>query len=154
MNRGGLAILVLGAALLAGAGCSKKSKPEEESFECKPTELHRGEKLIVRMPLPHGEDLMVTDPDGRLLYIAVYKDGAGKRPGLDPAIDPFAFRRMDILETSPAEAQGAPQQGGARQPVFTKPGRYQVVLGDNLGTQYAMVQGQCEIRYVDSEGPH
>jgi hypothetical protein len=156
MRHVGLLGAALGAALLMAAGCSKRSAPAADDFGCTPAELHRGEKLTVRLPQQHGEDLAVVDPDGRLYYVAVYTGGAGKRPGLDPAIDPVAFRRMDQLETTSAEAEGAPQDGSggnARKAVFTKSGPYQILLGDNLGTQYAIVQGQCEVRYTDTEKP-
>jgi hypothetical protein len=143
-------------AALVAAACSKRPEPAEDpSFGCTPLELHRGETLTVRLPLPHGEDLAVLDPDGRLFYVAVYQDGAGKRPGLEPAVDRVAFRRMDRLITSSTTAEGAPQQGsgGGRKPIFTRSGPYRIVLGDNLGTPYAAIEAECQVRYLDTERP-
>jgi hypothetical protein len=62
---------------------------------------------------------------------------------------------MEDLTTTSTEAVGAPQDGAGagRVPIFTRPGRYRILLGDNLGTQYQSIQAQCAVEYVDGPAP-
>jgi hypothetical protein len=119
---------------------------------CSLLKLYRGETLTLRLPVPHGADLAVVGPDGTYLFIAFSEPN--KRSPVQPIIDEETFRNMTQVRLVTTNAKGVPwvlekKPSGATRRIFTKTGRYRVLLSQALETEDPILDASCEVDYVN-----
>lgn len=141
-------ILVLPAAGLLFSGAMSLDKmsrsplvlPENPAVESAPKMwancpvLYKGETFNLYFSLPHPQFLGVIDPDGHFFYV-VFPDenSTGK---LKPLVTSEQFATVNLLTINSSTFKADPYTWGVleNKPVFTKPGTYRFLLGDNLHT--------------------
>jgi len=105
-------------------------------FECVPQRVRDGDKLTIRVSIPHGRDLAVRAPDGKQ-YFLVFWHASPSDP--EPIVnwEDFANRSELTINTRDLVAPVLDSTGWhVPTRVFTKRGAYQVILGANLETEY------------------
>ncbi len=135
--------LILAALLvLSGPGASSEVKQPQPtppakaaSFRCTPSVLHDGDTLTIRISTPHGGDLAIWDPNDRFFFLVFWQPEDPPAPR--PLIDRQLFQSMPVLRLNTREAVAPILNEGWEAPtrIFTKPGKYHVVLSVNLETE-------------------
>ena len=141
-----LASALLTAALVTPADAQLGLR-SDSALSCEPDTLFRGDTLRLEMATPHGGQLAVIDPDGTYFFL-IYQRPMPEKPSLMPA-DEFVGRELLLIPT--AETTAAPWVSGRERNelVFTRPGRYTVLLADNLETdapRYPLYR--CGVTYL------
>ena len=117
------------------------------SLSCTPSALHSGQTLTLSMPRNHGRELGVATPDG-FLFIAFRPEGTTGAP-----IPSSVFLELSEV-TLGTSAVGMASIGGEPQQIFSRPGRYEFVVSQNLETEDdAGVNLHCAIEYVPTVDP-
>ena len=97
------------------------------------------------MQTPHGGYLTVVQPD-RTFYIVIdpFVNSRHFKYSLIPAEQ---FREMAVLRL-PTDVNAPPRVYGrdsTLEPVFSKPGKYQIQVGENLESDYSNRVTECTV---------
>jgi len=107
-----------------------------EHFTCSPQRLQDGDTLTIRISVPHGRDLGIRGPDKEFHFV-VFAQAVPSDPV--PIVDWEEFGSISELKLSTKDLL-APvvDNAGWHSPtrVFTKRGKYRVILAANLETEY------------------
>lgn len=129
---------------VGGEGAQRRSNPR---LNCTPSVMTSGRTLTLRMPVPHGGELGVRTPQGRLLFIA-YQFDAQANP-IRPPVPSADFIKMNSIELASSMAMGVDLSNRSpAEPIFTTPGRYRFIVSHNLETEDdAHANLICDVRY-------
>jgi len=102
--------------------------------------------LVLRFRIPHPQELAIRAPDGTP-YFLVYEPDESLPSGWRPVVDKASFRNMSEMHLQVATAQGTPWVAGRKENenVFTKPGKYEVVLTDVLESDAGHPRFRCQV---------
>lgn len=116
------------------------------AMECSPFELFSSGELTLSFPGKHGGELGVLTPSHSFLYL-VYEQEEGAPP---PLLRPAEFMESRELRLPVADLRGwgaSSPNAGSPVRVFSEPGLYRFVVGENLETEdEAGGNTQCEVR--------
>jgi hypothetical protein len=128
------------AAQIAAADSNKVG------LRCMPSVFSRSDTITLLMEYPHGEYLMVSQPDSTVFFLS-YPDSTKPRNLFLVAADSFA--RMPAIRFR-ADVRARPFVYGrdTLEPVFTKPGKYVLTIGHKLETEHASEIHRCTMRFV------
>jgi hypothetical protein len=115
-------------------------------LRCMPSVFSRSDTITLRMENPHGEYLMVSQPDSTPFFLS-YPDSTEPRNFFLVAADSFA--QMPVIRFR-AGVRSRPRIYGrdTLESVFTKPGKYVLTIGHKLETEHASGIHRCTIRLV------
>jgi hypothetical protein len=115
-------------------------------LQCAPKTFTRRDTLTLRMVPPHGEYLMVVQPDSTKFYLA---DPDPRDPPRFLLISSETFTRLPEIRFR-ADVRSKPQVYGrdTLEPVFRKPGEYILVLGHNLASDQSSEIYTCTVRLL------
>ena len=123
-----------GADTKTGVADSKKAVQAQKqdtgaTFTCSPDTLYPGGKISVTLPNSHIFKEMAIESPGKARYYIHFPPDILLMPAED-------FRKASKLEI-PQNITSLIYQNGkpARKPVFTIPGKYRLILADNLETE-------------------
>lgn len=130
-----------------------RAVPKTESsivqpITCTPNTLGPGDTLTLRMGTPHGDYLSIHSPD-RTVYSLVYPQ-LGKPRRNYSLIPSEEFRRIGTLPL-PGDVRAIPLVKGRDtilEPVFSEPGKYLIVMGENLASDYENRSSDCTVTFV------
>jgi hypothetical protein len=108
---------------------------------CAPRRLQSGATLTVRMTVPHGGEMTVFTPKGRVLVVVPF---VAKTVGMDPART-FRYVENVALRTDTVAGRRAP--GSPLEPVFTDTGVYVVSISEEAELSASRV---CRVRFTTS----
>ena len=114
---------------------------------CSPQKLTESDTLILKMAQPHGSELAVISPAGEYYMIAYQR--IDRRSPLRPIMSSDEFKKLTEFRIDPKSFKAHPWKDGADkyQKVFTAPGRYRVLLSDNLETDDSTPMMECIVNY-------
>lgn len=137
------------AALVASPSGAADSAMDIEGLQCSPPVFSLKDTITLRMEYPHGEYLMVSQPDSTPFFL-VYPDTTEPRN--------FFLVPADRFVTMPAirfraDVKSLPRVYGrdTLETVFAKPGKYVVTIGHRLETEAASDVYKCTIRLVTNK---
>jgi hypothetical protein len=115
-------------------------------LHCTPSVFSRSDTITLRMESPHGEYLMVRQPDSTVFFLS-YPDSTKPRNLFLVAAD--SFTQMPAIRFR-ADIRSRPFVYGrdTLEPVFAKPGKYVLTIGHKLETEHASDIHRCTIRLV------
>ena len=148
-NPSASAINVPAAALNADASNDSTQSPNPPPsipLECAPKVFVRGDTITLRMEVPHGEYLGVTQPNGTPFYLI--NPHPGKPP--DSSLVPSeTFTTMPTIRLA-ADVRAKPLVYGrdTLETVFHEPGTYVVEIGSNLQSDLGSQIHKCSVRLV------
>lgn len=119
-----------------------------QPISCTPTTFGSGDTLTLRMGTPHGNQLSIHSPD-RTTYSVVYPT-LGKPRRNYSLISSEEFRKIGTFPV-PADVRAIPQVYGRDtilEPVFTKTGKYLIVMGENLASDYSNRSTYCTVAFL------
>jgi len=102
------------------------------------------------MGTPHGDQLSIHSPD-RTTYSLVYPT-VGKMRRNYSLISSEEFRKIGILPLTD-DVRAIPLVKGRDtilEPVFTKPGKYLIVMGENLASEETYRRTYCTVTFSPS----
>ena len=109
------------------------------ALRCEPGVVARGDRLTLRLDVPHGGELGVFTPSGRFLYVDVVELTPGGTPrGL-------RFEQRERLTLSSGTAAGRARPGGAVERVFSDTGTYMFRVSEAAEVSASLI---CRVRYV------
>jgi hypothetical protein len=118
------------------------------SLACAPERLGPRDTLTLTMKTPHGDYLVVTDPDKTAYYIIYPRlKGPTRIYSLMPG---DAFKELSTLTLAP-DARAVAweyQRDTILAPIFTKPGKYVVRMGEKLEGDYGGKSSTCTVTVV------
>lgn len=118
-----------------------------QAIACTPNALGLGDTLTLKMGTPHGNYLSIHSPN-RTVYSLIYPM-LGK-PRRNYSLAPSEeFRNIGTFRV-PADVRAIPLVYGrdtTLEPVFSQPGKYLIVLGENLASDYANRSSECTITF-------
>jgi len=94
--------------------------------------LYKGDTLEMKFKVPHSKDLAITTPDDNFFFI-VYAQSEVEKPSL---VEWNTFATMDYLEvvTDKTKANLWDARVKENRIIFTKTGKYEIRLSENLET--------------------
>jgi hypothetical protein len=116
---------------------------------CTPARFGPGDTLTLRMGTPHGDMLSIHAPDNRTVY-SLEEPTLGKPRRNYSLIPPEEFRKVATFPV-PADVRAIALVVGrdtTPEPVFTKPGKYMVVMGENLASDYSNRSTKCTVTFL------
>lgn len=129
-------------------GDAKSESSVVQPIACTPTRFGPGDTLTLRMGTPHGDQLSIHSPD-RTVYSLVYPP-LGKPRRNYSLIPSEEFRKIGTLPV-PGDVRAIPLVYGRDtilEPVFTKPGKYVIVMGENLASDYSNRSTDCTVTFL------
>jgi hypothetical protein len=130
-------------------GDDESSPPINDStvFSCSPKLLTSNDTLVFTLRVPHGGYLTVESPDGmEYNLVSVRADSLGRWRSIVPS---DAFKTMAVLKV-PASIMWPPYYFGRDtipERVFRLAGEYEVMMGDNLNTDYGPPPFICNFSF-------
>ncbi|MDX1618966.1 MAG: hypothetical protein R3224_09280 [Balneolaceae bacterium] len=115
-------------------------------LDCQPDTLDESTVLRLTMPVPHGGDLGIIDPEGT--YYFAFRDGKAE-PEMTPQPDFLYFEKQPVFEINPSAFRLLPYVYGAEDAVrvFREPGTYRIRLSQNLETDDGTKVHECRVLY-------
>ena len=133
-------------ALVTSQGVDTKRVIDASGLQCTPRIFSRRDTLTLRMEHPHGEYLVVTQPDSTAIYL-VYP-----QPDVPPR---FLLMSSDVFAELPevrfrADIRSKPEIYGrdTLEPVFGKPGKYTLTIGHKLESERSSGVYRCTVQLV------
>lgn len=127
-------------------------------LHCEPKVVYRGESFVVDLPSHHeGYDLAIDRRDGDELLMTFNAD---PRDTLQPVIPPAGFARLKQITILTTDARGqlsrsslrqVPQPLGPAEKIFTKSGRYLVLVSPALDVCDGPEFDACWINYINHD---
>lgn len=89
--------------------------------------------IILRFKTPHPRQLAIVSPDNDFYFIASDK----LVPEIEPIMSSEYFQSIDfyVIEIETFSASVYDASDFAKRKVFDKPGKYRIIIGDNLETE-------------------
>jgi hypothetical protein len=115
---------------------------------CTPNTFRLADTLMLGMVTPHGDELSIHAPN-RTVYSLVYPLW-GKPKRNYSVIPSEEFRRIATLPI-PGDVRAIPLVKGRDtilEPVFNEPGKYTIVMGENLGSDYSNRSSYCIVTFL------
>jgi hypothetical protein len=140
----GMLAFIAGAPMLLSV--ERDAPPgSQPSLTCTPGRLHPGQILTIRMSIPHGRDLGIWDPEGRFFFVSFWQPDSSSPA--QPIADWEAFAYVSELTLPVTTATAVRWNRGDQVPVriFTTPGWYRIVLGENLETDARAGHQMCRV---------
>jgi hypothetical protein len=147
--------MLIAAAILATAPITPaaeyspgRTPAKANVFTCSPKQLRSSDKLVVRASVPHGTELGIRTPTNEFVF--VYScDASGRAPQWrDVGCEGFAALSRFTIDLATFEASSVGPQGKKRR-VFSQPGAYTILLGQNLETENsAQTVNRCNVHFT------
>jgi hypothetical protein len=114
-------------------------------FQCTPRTFSLGDTITLRMAIPHGEYLMVTQPSGTTFFL-VYPHPEDPPDALLASSE--AFTQMPMIRLA-AAFKARPRVSGrdTLERVFYSPGNYVLETAHNLESERASEIHKCIVRF-------
>ena len=138
---------VVNAPTPPSADAKSESMPAQP-VACTPTTFGPNDTLTLRMGTPHGDQLAIHSPD-RTTYSLVYPT-LGKPRRNYSLIPSEEFRNVATFRVAP-DVRAIPQIYGrdtTLEPVFTQPGKYLIVMGENLASEEDHRRTYCTVTFL------
>lgn len=120
------------------------------TLTCTPNKLGPGDTVTLRMSTPHGDYLRITTPSGDV-HFAVYPQfgQSSRRFSLVPS---DSFRNLATIRIpSDLRAKGyATSRDTILQPVFSKTGKYELLIGENLESDRSEDLRTCSVTFAQT----
>ena len=115
--------------------------------------LYEGEVLDLHFNTPHAAYLGVVNPSGNFFYVIYPRETASGN--LQPLMDGMAFTGCGRLRVNTQALKADPYVYGVyeNKPVFTKSGRYRILMGDNLHIDDPALLHKIEVVYIHKPKP-
>jgi hypothetical protein len=115
-----------------------------EAFRCTPTVFTLRDTITIRMAHPHGEYLIVTQPNGTTFFLT-YPNATEPQNYL--LVPNGSFIDMPTIRFR-ANIKAHPQIFGrdTLETVFDRPGKYVVTVGHKMESEHASEVTKCTIR--------
>lgn len=115
--------------------------------------LYQGDALDLYFNTPHGACLGVVDPSGQFFYVIYPRTSAVGN--LTPLMDADAFTGCARIRVSTRDLKADPYTYGVyeNQPVFTKSGRYRILMGNNLHIDDPTLLQTLDVQYIHKPKP-
>jgi hypothetical protein len=115
-------------------------------FQCTPKIASSRDTITLRMTIPHGEYLLVTQPNGTTFFL-VYPHPAP--PAVTVLTSSDAFPQMPTIRFG-TDLKSTPQVFGrdTLERVFREPGNYVVEIGHNLESERAAAIHKCTVQFA------
>src|SRR4029078_3783122 len=112
---------------------------------CSPEKVRIGDSVMLQMSTPHGGYLAGISPEGTFYFVV--DPLMNRRPLHFSLVSSEEFRNMAMLRLptsvrAPAHVYG---RDSTLEPVFDKPGAYEVRVGENLESDYGPPPSSCKI---------
>ena len=143
-----ISVLMYVALVASPAETAWGQRAAKQVLSCQPTTLKRDGVLVLKFAIPHPAELAIRDPNG-IWFFLVY-GGEPAPPAMRPLVDKKVFHSMKELRLPVESAMGSPWAAGhdKNERIFTKAGRYQVVLSDALESDApGRTTFRCNVRY-------
>jgi hypothetical protein len=128
---------------------SESVKKDADQITCSPRTLNLGDTLVVKLTLPHGDDFVIVSPDENEWWLSStnnYHDQWHETP----------FRASNFGDQSKINLQSSqlkvvPFIHGKTEPelVFSKPGRYRIVVSENFATDDGTPSYSCFVEFTN-----
>jgi hypothetical protein len=119
-----------------------------QPITCTPNTFGHGDTLTLRMGIPHGDELAIHAPN-RTVYSLVYPQWG--RPTRNYSLIPAdEFRGIASLPL-PGDVRAIPLVKGRDtilEPVFGEAGKYLIVMGENLASDYSNRSTYCTVTFL------
>ncbi len=132
----GLVVLAMMFAGQARGGEKPAAEKKSADLVISPVNLSPGDKLTLKMPLPHPGNLAIRSPEGRMYYLH------------DPASKVFMELAQDFSEVNEVKLEvsrltAAYWSDGEKKHglVFKTPGKYMVYIADDLELEPEEISG-------------
>jgi len=133
---------------------------QEFDFDCDPVNLYHGDTLTVTFHSPHDDaELAIRNAEGQAMVVSFNRAPEAK---IDSPIPHEKFAKMKQVKINTAAATGSLMKGYAHgktravleplQPIFTKTGNYDVVVGTDLRSPNGAID-VCYMYYYDYPRP-
>lgn len=132
------------AALVASGVGATDTTGNFVGLRCTPAIFSPKDTITLRMGSPHGEYLMVSQPDSTVFFLS-YPDSTEPRNFFLVQADSFAS--MPLLRFK-ADVKSRPRVYGrdTLETVFSKPGKYTLTIGHKLESEHASEIHTCTLR--------
>jgi hypothetical protein len=137
------------AALVASSVGAADTTSDIVGLRCTPAVFSQKDTITLRMESPHGDYLMVSQPDSTAFFLS-YPDSTEPRNFFLVQADSFAL--MSLVRFR-ADVKSRPRVYGrdTLETVFSKPGKYLLTIGRKLESEHATDIHRCTIRLVASK---
>src|SRR3954469_73803 len=134
------------AALVASSVGAADTTSDIVGLRCTPAVFTQNDTITLRMESPHGDYLMVSQPDSTVFFLS-YPDSTEPRNFFLVQADSFAL--MPLVRFR-ADVKSRPRVYGrdTLETVFSKPGKYTLTIGHKLESEHASELHRCTIRLV------
>ena len=112
------------------------------ALRCEPDVVARGDRLTLRMDMPHGGELGVFTPSGRFLYVVEFAPRGTPRSR--------RFEQRERLTLPSGRATGRAQPGAAPVLVFSDTGTYTFRVSEPAEISASLT---CRVRYLGPPAP-
>jgi hypothetical protein len=120
------------------------------TLTCTPNKLSPGDTVSLRMSIPHGDYLRITTPSGNVHFVVYPQFGQpSRRFSLVPS---DSFRNLATIRL-PADlrAKGyATSRDTILQTVFSKTGKYELLIGENLESDRSEDLRTCSVTFAQT----
>lgn len=120
------------------------------TLTCTPNKLGPGDTVTLRMSIPHGDYLRITTPRGNVHFVVYPQFGQpSRRFSLVPS---DSFRNLATIRL-PADlrAKGyATSRDTILQTVFSKTGKYELLIGENLESDRSEDLRTCSVTFAQT----
>jgi hypothetical protein len=137
--------------VIANAPTASTDETSESSvvqpIACTPTTFGPSDTVTLRMGTPHGNQLSIHSPN-RTTYSLVYPTPGKPRRNYS-LIPSQEFRNVGTFPVA-ADVRAIPEIYGRDttvEPVFVEPGKYLIVMGENLASDYSNRSTYCTVTF-------
>ncbi len=128
---------------------SESVKKDADQIACSPRILKLGDTLTVKLSLPHGEDFVIVSPDEHEWWLSStdnYHDKWHETPFRASEFGNLSKIKLDI-----SQLKVMPFVYGKTEPelVFSKPGRYRIVVSENFATDDGTPSYSCFVEFTN-----
>lgn len=139
---------VLGTAPAPPTAVTASDSSVVQPITCTPNTFGLGDTLTLGMGTPHGDELTIHAPN-RTVYSLVYPQWGKPRRNYS-LIPSEEFRKIATLRL-PGDVRAIPLVKGRDtilEPVFIEPGKYLIVMGENLASDYSNRSSYCTVTFA------
>lgn len=123
--------------------------PDSVDLECSPHTFTLNDTITMRMQTPHGEYLMVRQPDSTTFFLSYPNPAEGPNFLL---VQADSFAEMPMIRFR-ADVRSRPQVYGRDtfETVFSRPGKYVLTIGHKLESEQSSQIHNCTVRLVPTK---
>ena len=135
---------VTSSALIPSQLPAGDTLPDSVDLQCSPRRATLNDTITLRMQIPHGEYLMVMQPDSTVFFLS-YPDSTEPRDFSLVQADSFA--KMPVIRFR-AGVRSRPHVYGRDtfETVFSKRGKYVLTIGHKLETEHSSQIHTCTLQ--------